>query len=164
MLILDKITTEYLEEEDRLRLSGAAPTGESCVFWLTQRLASRLIAPLTRWLGEETTQHPAGDLLQNWAQMAALTGQEPLPPVQADIKTSAWLVLAVDITRQADGFFLTFRGHGGQSARLYLNVVAMRQWLAILHQHYLAADWRIDAWPTWMEQPATSAPAAYRLH
>ena len=35
---LDRITTEYIDAEDRLRLSGQSADGSAVVIWLTQRL------------------------------------------------------------------------------------------------------------------------------
>jgi len=35
---LDRITTEYIDAEDRLRLSGKYADGAAVVIWLTQRL------------------------------------------------------------------------------------------------------------------------------
>jgi hypothetical protein len=35
---LDRTTTEYIDTEDRLRLSGQYADGSAVVIWLTQRL------------------------------------------------------------------------------------------------------------------------------
>ena len=35
---LDRITTEYIDTEDRIRLSGQYAGGPAVVIWLTQRL------------------------------------------------------------------------------------------------------------------------------
>ena len=40
---LQKITTDYNEQEDRLTIAGLTEKNETVLFWLTMRLASRLI-------------------------------------------------------------------------------------------------------------------------
>ena len=79
MQALQRITTEYDEHEDRLRLSGELSDGSSVLLWLTQRLLYRILPHLTQWLG----QHDAGaagnavglwqdsDWIQGFAQQAA---------------------------------------------------------------------------------------------
>lgn len=44
---LQRITTQYIEVEDRLRLTGELAPGEVVVLWLTQRLMHRLIGQIT---------------------------------------------------------------------------------------------------------------------
>ena len=44
---LQRITTEYDEREDRIRVSGQLAQGEAVVLWLTQRLLNRLVPHLT---------------------------------------------------------------------------------------------------------------------
>ena len=36
--VLQRVTTAYLENEDRLRLTGELADGDTVVCWLTQRL------------------------------------------------------------------------------------------------------------------------------
>ena len=42
MRVLHRLTTDYVEEEDRIRVSGASANGDTVVLWLTQRLLNRL--------------------------------------------------------------------------------------------------------------------------
>ncbi len=75
-LALERITTQYIEAEDRIRLSGSTRDGHSQVLWLTQRLLSRLLprlldalqpsAPATRLASQ-----PPQDEWQSWLQAAA---------------------------------------------------------------------------------------------
>ena len=53
---LRRITTEYIEIEDRLRISGEIADAEAVVIWLTQRLLLRLLPLLLQWLDQQT-QH-----------------------------------------------------------------------------------------------------------
>ena len=47
---LQRITTTYVDVEDRLRLTGVLANGTVVQLWLTQRLLGRLVPPLTSWL------------------------------------------------------------------------------------------------------------------
>lgn len=51
--VLQRVTTAYLENEDRLRLTGKLADGDIVVLWLTQRLLSRLVPHLTTWLARQ---------------------------------------------------------------------------------------------------------------
>ena len=48
MQSLKKITSEYIESEDRFRLSALTNEDELLAFWLTQRLLTRLVTHLSK--------------------------------------------------------------------------------------------------------------------
>lgn len=50
---LQRITTEYRAQEDRLCLTGERANGDAVVLWLTQRLLNRLVPHLTGWLEQQ---------------------------------------------------------------------------------------------------------------
>ena len=56
MRVLHRLTTDYVEEEDRIRVSGASANGDTVVLWLTQRLLNRLVPHLTAWLAAQITK------------------------------------------------------------------------------------------------------------
>ena len=76
---LQRITTEYNEPEDRIRLSGELAQGDTVVLWLTQRLLNRLVPHLTAWLSQQlapassipSVQAVHEDIVQGFAQQAA---------------------------------------------------------------------------------------------
>ena len=51
-MILTSFTTEYIEQEDRLRLVGSFEQGK-VVVWLTLRLLQRLLPLFVRWLEQQ---------------------------------------------------------------------------------------------------------------
>ena len=53
MATLQRITTEYIDQEDRIRLTGELAHGATVVLWITQRLLNRLIPHLTAWLSRQ---------------------------------------------------------------------------------------------------------------
>lgn len=68
---LHRITTEYVEAEDRVRIVGEVEAAETVVLWLTRRLLDRLIPHLTLWLERRQGDVLRADLLLSFAHQAA---------------------------------------------------------------------------------------------
>ena len=168
---LQRITIEYIEFEDRFRLTGemkpdngssespeADDSGELEVvtIWLTQRLLNLLLPILFQWLQQqspEATRNPsrdrqANELLQGFAQQAATDQIPPQKPVQSQADTQSWLVREVDIGRGAEGVKLSFKGHSGEEASFDLEQEQLRQWLSIVHNGWIRAQWPKTIWPS----------------
>lgn len=109
MIPLQRITTEYVETEDRIRLCGESETGETAVFWLTRRLVSRLVPHLCAWLERSAGDEAHAALLNGFAQQAAAGALTPQTPVQAATATEARLAHAIDITVGESAVQLVFR-------------------------------------------------------
>ena len=161
MAELQRITTEFVDTEDRIRLAGEDAGGEAVVLWLTQRLLNRLVEHLCAWLGQRVpvdTLHFAAaaqaEVIQSFAQQAALAALEPQTPVQGKVH-STWLVHSVDIACGDQGMMLTFKAAeaGSPCATLTLHDQPLRQWLNILHDQYQNAQWPLTVWPEWMAAP-----------
>lgn len=159
---LQRVTTDYVAREDRLRLSGQTADGGVVVLWLTQRLLNFLIPALTDRL--KRSDLPGDDLLQTFAQQSAESALEAAPPVPPS--EAGWLVEVVDITAGDAGVALTFRAEGASSARLSMAFENMRQWLGIMHGQYGVAGWPTHAWPAWMTEARAPvvAPTPRALH
>lgn len=154
--MLQRLTTEYIETEDRIRLSGEDAAGRVHVLWLSQRLLNRLVPALCDTLARTGD---AAALLQSFEQEAARAGHQPQPPVSAH--DPGWLVLAVDVARAGNGLHLRFRGAGDeQVAQVGMAETALRQWLSILLEQYRRGEWPAAAWPVWMDPAAAPPPAA----
>lgn len=165
MAELQRITTEYLEAEDRIRLTGQAGDGAPVVLWLTQRLLQRLLPVLLQSFAVQDADAPHGQMPHDFYQQAAKAGWPPELPVQAGPDSTAWLVLSVDITQSAEAASLTFKGAHGQQVSLKLTARPLRQWLGIVHAAYLKADWPLQAWPQWLrEGRLPTSPPAMLLH
>ena len=165
MATLERFTTEYVAQEDRIRLSGELAGGETVVLWLTQRLIRHLVPHLTGWL--EAQVAPAGghaavrathqDMVQGFAQQAARAQLAPAPPVRAPSPAACWRVDVVHIARSADALALTFEGAAeGQQVVTQLPAHVLRQWLGIVYDQCLCGGWPPTAWPAWMEAGATA--------
>ncbi|MGZ4955646.1 MAG: hypothetical protein ACXV8Q_11080 [Methylobacter sp.] len=161
---LQRITTEYIDFEDRIRLSGELDNAEPVVIWLTQRLLHRLLVALLRWLGRQDTDAPSAEILQSFAQQAARAELAVQVPVSAGESSAVWLALSVDIAQSEQSISLTFRGAEGQDATLTMETKPLRQWLSILHEAYINAEWELDVWPGWLRESAKETQRQGVLH
>lgn len=143
MIILQRITTTYSEQEDRIRLIGETDDGKM-VIWLTQRLSQRLLPLLVQWM-EKQRAVPRRSLTQfNFGQQR-VQATDPTPaPLQS------WLTTSIDISTSDKQVVLTFRHDDGQAAQISLAATPLWQWLEIFHEIYLQAGWPMEIWPAWM--------------
>lgn len=170
---LQRITTEYVEAEDRIRLSGEGEEGQTLVLWLTQRLLSHVIPHLIGLIEQPSTSlsdnsqpHvPASSLMQGFAQQAAESELPPEPPVRTEAASELWLVQEVDIAPASEGalvlIFKRERDNAQQlsddgKAALSLEAKQLRQWLGIIHTQWQLAGWPLTIWPTWMDEQTPS--------
>jgi hypothetical protein len=165
MSTAQRFTTEFIDYEDRLRVSTELPDNQVAVLWLTRRLFDRLVSHLAGLLERETAQAPVAQIQQSFAQQAAqATHQQqsetqPQPPVepQAAKIVNEWLVREVDLTPGQDGVSLRFRGSSpDQVVELGMPALLLRQWLGIIHGQYRRAQWPMDPWPAWMNEDSTT--------
>lgn len=155
---LQRITTTYVDVEDRMRLAGQSAAGEVVTLWLTRRLLDRLLPHLLSWLERSTPLNDvnpgmrahAQGALQGFAQMAARAALGNEEPVDATAPLAEWRVGSVDVSQSGSGLMLRFRDDGEQQAELPMSVESLRQWLNILLDQYRAAGWPLQVWPVWM--------------
>jgi hypothetical protein len=163
MTLAQRFTTEYVDFEDRIRVSHQLDSGEVVVTWLTRRLTDRLVAHLTTWLEKETEQIPRADVVQSFAQEAAAlklaqaAATQPQAAVQPPPSPDAWLVREIDINTETAGVALRLRGESPNEKRqLGLSRLQLRQWLNILRSQYLLAQWPLSAWPELLQPNETN--------
>jgi len=165
-LALQRITTSFDAGEDRIRVCGEWAAGQTLVLWLTQRLLVRLVPHLLGWLEQQAVvvDGPGADvraeLVQGFAQQAAMASMEPQAPVEARAAQRVWLVQSVDVAATAQGVRLTFKAEDpAQAAGMTLQAQPLRQWLGVLHEQCRQAGWAAAPssglmWPTWVQSPA----------
>lgn len=172
----ERVTTEYIDTEDRLRLAATLPGNEVVVAWLTQRLLQRMVPVLVQWLHAQAAPDGAGpkvdamraEVMQGFAQQAARAQMTAQPPVLAAAGQAPWLVCSVDVAQHPQALWLTFKGTRSCDegvvvlGTLTLEPQPLRQWLNILYDNYRRAGWPLQAWPDWVTESApdgTQAPA-----
>ena len=172
-----RLTTDYVDNEDRLRLSGDIADGAPVSMWLTQRVALRLLPVLAQWLdsqiGMAVTQDAAASrlaaqdaqkqIVHGFAQEAAVAELESQDPVQA-APSAGGLIQSIDLTPSERGIRLVFRTADGRAAGFSLSAAELRQWLAIMRGVWLRAGWPEAPWPEWMKGEARPAERQIVLH
>lgn len=162
---LTRITTQFDELEDRVKLSGETPEG-TVVLWLPQRLLNRLIPALCEKLQPPQDIDGRAEALNAFAQMAAVETLTPSPVVQPDPQAEVITVRAVTLMANHSAIQLVLKeaenGQGGQVS-MALRSEELRQWLAILHGQYVKAGWPTAIWPGWIARPAQQTQSSALL-
>lgn len=162
---LQRITTTYVDAEDRLRLTGELNSGVTLEVWLSQRLLLRLIPHLTLWLEQRGTTAFPTEIEQALEQHAASKNLSAEAPVQHTGEGSSWLAQAVDMNAGDHAMRLAFRRDGETPVTLTLTVQALRQWLSILRMLWVQAEWPADVWPEWLTSSQQALPdSTHRVH
>lgn len=169
MLELHRLTSEYIEAEDRFRLTGEDQSGNALCLWLTQRLALRLIAHVVEGIASsspEAIQNPSRDsdtdaLLQGHAQEAAKQDLTPQDAVVGNSASRNMLVIEVDINRADNGLVgFVFKDGKSDNVALGFEPQQLRQWLIIMYAQWLKAEWPLTIWPEWISGQAADLEAA----
>jgi len=150
---LDRITINYVELEDRIRLAGETNGGTVVIVWITRRLLDRLLPELVQRL-ENSVEGGHGnalrtDALQTFAQQAARTMSVPQAPVPASAAEAQWLAHSIDVSFSRRFVRLSFKDHQSHCVNLTLEESKLREFLNILFEAYRRADWPTGAWPRW---------------
>jgi hypothetical protein len=99
------ITTEYVLDEDRIRLSVADANDNKRTLWLTRRLSERVIpACLSRLPNTEGSADEVSSA-QVYAQLEARLYKKPAPTVLPDKDQAESLIKEVQMNRADNGTF-----------------------------------------------------------
>lgn len=154
MYQLSRLTTEFIAEEDRIRLTGQIENGSPMVLWLTQRLINRLLPVLTKWLEEKNVDAPRNDIVQSFAQQSARAELAPQAPVVSKPESLTWLIQTVDVTTSKEIIRLVLKNKAGEASAIQFSPKQIRQWLNIVFDAYQKGGWSVTYWPTWLSEGA----------
>lgn len=160
--ILQRATTQFSPEEDRIRIAGVTEDGRQMAIWLTRRLLGLLLPVLLEQLEKQfdtaSAEHRLA--LQEFAQQAACHAPGGSPAVVPGRDDEVMLSTSVDVTAAEAGVMLAFRSATGGTVGLPLTSDVLRRWLHILYQADCAANWRLPQWPAWLTGAAAGDPVA----
>ena len=151
---LGRITTQYIDNEDRIRVLGESSEGTTCEIWLTHRLMDRLVENLLSNVQNEGTPDKA---LQVFEQEVASSTLPKQSPVEKDNQIISWLAIAIDINRDNKNISLIFKEEKSNSASISFQTVEIRQWLSIIYNAYKLAGWSLEEWPEWFKKSKEEA-------
>ena len=155
---LKRITTDYIEQEDRITLAGLTDKDQTVILWLTMRLASRLIKHCLNLLEKETSQPEhvsranknSRESLQNFVQKSAEQQTPQEEAVKVTKSSLELLVVKIDVMNSSAGVTLTFKQECGSGYQIFLNSQQLRQWLGMLFTIWQKTEWPTNIWPDWM--------------
>jgi hypothetical protein len=156
-LALRRLTTEYVESEDRLRIAAETSEGQTVVLWVTQRLMLRLVPALLNWLQPDKSEQTKQTAQHAFAQEEARARLARQPAVVVEDLQAQSRVDAVDLTLAATSIQLRWRGPDlPQPVAVVMEPLPLRQWLGIVHQQFAQAQWPMSVWPAWMSAGAAT--------
>tara|TARA_B110000116_G_C16509370_1_gene434879 strand:+ start:46 stop:540 length:495 start_codon:yes stop_codon:yes gene_type:complete len=160
---LGRITTQYIDNEDRLRVLGESSEGIICEIWLTRRLMDRLIENLLSNIQSEGSVDKA---LQVFEQEVASSSLLKQSPVEQDDQIISWLAIAIDVNRDNKNISLTFKEEKSNSASISFQTIELRQWFSIIYNAYKLAGWSLEEWPEWFKKSKdeTVSGDTYSVH
>ena len=155
MQSLKKVTSEFIEIEDRFRLSALTTEDEAVAFWLTQRLLARLVAHLSKQIEIDSPQlsnTSAGEKAsysdsdrdrqisnrESLASQSAVKIEESVTPI---------LITEVDVKIGKSDLALVLKSGKKSCASISFSPSELKQWLEILYTLWHRAGWPISLWP-----------------
>ena len=165
---LKRITSEYIDTEDRIRVTAQTEDDKILVLWFTLRLMSRLVDHCIKLLEKhppETTKTPIMDKksksnAQSFAQQSAQQNLHKEKSVSAIENSDDYLIQEVDVKVTSESLILILKAEGTENSELCLSSEALRQWLGIIFSIWKAADWPTSLWPTWMDEASIEGPSS----
>lgn len=174
MMQLTRVTTRFVEQEDRFLVSADSSAGVVNL-WLTQRLLKRLLPHLIKWVGQHEAERASVHQAQAPAENASTTAaaeaeydtrqanrqlvaqhRKPLTEVASDQAVLSTLVPSLKLQSSGDLLQLIFE-LPDDVAVLHLKEEQARIWLGVLHKHWSLAQWP-DIWPDWIKQARQMRP------
>ena len=155
---LQKITTDYNEQEDRLTIAGLTETSETVLFWLTMRLASRLISHCLGILEKDVPESKNNskvneqpeENIQSFAQQSAEAQLNQEAAVKVTDNSPKLLIVEIDIKTSSTGVTLIFKQQSDNHYEISLNNRQLRQWLGMLYTVWQKTEWPTNIWPDWI--------------
>lgn len=164
MIDLERMTTEYVADEDRISISARIKGDGTIRLWLTRRIADRMVPALAKVVQPRHEDPAYAEVVGEMAQQRAEQNHEPQEPVKPTHPDQEWLVCKIDLRMAKAGAVLIFAGSESEHARLTMTFELLRQWLAILRRVYQAGEWPLAVWPNALQEGAARPVAPKILH
>ena len=170
---LRRITIEYSEQEDRIRLAGLTQSSQTVIMWFTMRLMSRLIVHclglLERGSLESkiilTENEKSKESIQNFVQKSAEEQIIKETPVEVSVESPEHLIVEIDVKNTDSGLSIIFKGKSDSVHNIFFNGEQLRQWLAMLYSVWQKAEWPKTMWPDWIEKDhSLPTPSEISVH
>lgn len=155
-LTLEKVTTRYIADEDRIRIDTQIKGGGELVLWLTRRMSNQITGAIVKVFEKHTVPvAPAEEKrnVQTFFQQEASIQRKKVPPVQVSPgQARELLVKQVNLQSNANLISLIFPLSPQEIASVSFKYLEARQWLMILQDQYRSGQWSMEVWPDWALQ------------
>jgi hypothetical protein len=162
MYKIKRITSEYIDTEDRIRLIGLTEDGKTHALWFTLRLTNRLVVhclnlldQLSPEINKSAIDAQSRNDVQNLVQQSATRQIVEEPPVEMERDSFDFLVQEIDVSYTPEAVLMSFRAAEKKGYELQLDLHQLRQWLAMLYVIWQKAEWPTEIWPDWMVENKT---------
>ena len=152
-------TGRYNPVEDRLRLDAVDADGNKQSLFMTRRLVDRIIPVMVEHLEGQTPEGMPRDLVQEMQQDKARQGHAEggaEAPVEVAPEFVPWLCRTVHLTKTGPSLSVVFTDDTHIEAHMPMSAENLRVVLDILKTLYTAAEWSLQAFPDWMQTPASA--------
>ena len=168
---LKRITSEYVQVEDRIRITALTEDDKTMILWFTLRLMRQLVTHCLNLLEKHcpdtaratVTDEKSRSSMQGLVQQSAEQELQQEEAVKAINSSPSYLVQEVDVNFGNEGVFLIFKEEGAGHSELYLNNQQLRQWLGIMFTLWQKAQWPVSLWPDWMTGSNNEGPISGTL-
>jgi len=154
MQSLKKVTSEFIDTEDRIRLSALTAEDKAVAFWMTQRLLIRLVTHLSKQI--EIGSPRSGDASESEGASYSDSDRdiqtdresftaESAVKIEKNIKPV--LITEVDIKFGKSDLTLVLKSGNKSCANISFSLSELKQWLDILYTLWHRAGWPISHWP-----------------
>lgn len=153
-------TGRYIPVEDRLRLDAVDEEGNKQSLFMTRRLTDKVIRVMVEHLEGQTPEGMPSDLVQEMQQDKArqlhAEGGGSEAPVYVEPEFVPWLCRTVHLTKTGLSLVVVFTDDTHIEAHMPMSAENLRVVLDIFKTLYTSAEWRLQAFPDWMQTPAIS--------
>jgi hypothetical protein len=151
MLILKKVTLQYVLNEDRICMTAEPDGMKPIIFWLTLHVCRQLVPVLCGHLERSTPERPVigREMQLSCTQRDAEWRYESQAPVETSEAALMYLPSRIDYAFSGDITGLSLPLGEEEKADLRLTMQELRQLMAIMYRLFLHAGWPTDVWPAW---------------
>ena len=172
MYRLKKVTAEFIETEDRIRLSALTADDKTLALWLTQRLLSRLITHLANWLEKkpddlskalDSESNPQPEL-HGSVKKSDSTSLPDQTSVKIKKSDESILITEVDVKFGDNGIALILKSEKETNTEISFTLSEARQWVSMLHSLWHKAEWPSSLIPQWIGDNSPQETSTNIIH
>ncbi len=161
MEAINRLTTQFVDLEDRIQITGATDMGRAVTLWLPQRLLNRVVPALCKMLDPTEGKDVRAEVRNSFAQQVAVQALTPQPAVKSQPMASVFTIRSISIRTGPKMTQIVFDESIKQDSNRFAMAFtdqALRQWLSILHSQYVRAEWSLEPWPKWVATAKQANP------